>query len=65
MIRYWNFRCRAEAFGIRWVSKWRRPRGGEDFGVVKASKLRNAIPGLEMSSGRILRVVDVLENTLR
>ena len=41
MIYCWSFRLRAEAFGTRRVSGLRRPRGGEDFRVVKALEWRN------------------------
>ena len=35
MIHCWSFRFGAGAFGIGRISEWIRPRGGEDFGVVK------------------------------
>ena len=36
MIYRWSFRLGAGAFGTGKVSEWRRPRGGDDFGAVKA-----------------------------
>jgi len=38
MICCWSFRIGAEAFGMGRVSEWRKPREGENFGVVKASE---------------------------
>ena len=40
----WSFKFKARAFGTGKVSEWRRPRGGEDFRVVKVSEWWNTVP---------------------
>jgi len=51
MICCWSFKFGVEAFEMRRVSKWRRPRAVEDFGVVTASEWQNMVMRLEISSG--------------